>query len=354
MKNVAEQIFAHAVSLEQAGRQKNRIFGWQNVIFIFNYDKTVLLRFEMKQNFFEKPIGFFANDYDSDEFCVEGDTIVFTKQGTEFQREKKCSIPDQSFEDVDGLFFKYINVEPTEYPSITIQKESLELFNIDLSHIELEGKEGKIIIRQRDIYSGTVLELTRPEGKGFQLEDSLVWKDDISQDFGPIGIRTTDFLTLFTFHSKVQLYLVGNYFIVEGKTTQYEMTGVIGGCLYDELGIIEDLSGGGRQPVGKKLSPDLSVEQTGEDAETEKPTLTPRQIPSSDGPLIVMKFKDLTPGTPEWRDYWESHPELQHEMLDYKKELENGRQEQENGNTQLETDPKNQTGRHRLLHRRAK
>jgi len=344
MKTVAEQIFAHAVSLEQVGRQKNMIFGWKNIIFILNYDKTVLLRFEMKQELFKDPIGFFVNDYDSDEFRIEEGMIIFTRQGIEFQREKKCGTPNQSFRDIEELFFKYLDVATIEQPSITVRKGSLELFNPDLSHIELKGKEGKIIVRQQDIYSGTILELTRPKDKGFQLGEFLTWKDNIPQDFGPIGIRTSDFLTLFAFHGKVQLYFLNNYFIVEGKTTQYKMMGVIGGCLYDELGTIEDLSRGDCRTDDKKLASDPSAKAVEADTVRKSHPLASRQI----------SFRDLTPGTPEWMEYWESHMEEQHEMLDYKKEVENGRQEQKNRNTLKKVDRKNQMGRNRLLRRRVK
>ena len=68
-----EQIFAHAVALDQNGGLRNSIYAEGKEIFIMNYDHTVLLRFKLREseNPFSGPISFKANDYDSPEFYEE-------------------------------------------------------------------------------------------------------------------------------------------------------------------------------------------------------------------------------------------------------------------------------------------
>jgi hypothetical protein len=41
-------------------------------------------------------------------------------------------------------------------------------------------------------------------------------------------------------------------------------------------------------------------------------------------PEEIQDWKSLIPGTIEWKYFWKSHPELQDEMLQFKKENECG------------------------------
>jgi hypothetical protein len=237
-----EKIFAYAVALEQTGRQKNMIFGWQNIIYILNADKTVLLRLQTTKDAFPEPFGFFASDYDSPNFIIKDGGVEFIQRGTEFERTKKCRVPNQSFSDAEEMFFKFYQPDSFLY-YITFHKESLSFLNESLSHIEFRVKDGKLTIIQRDIYSGTIIELNRKielEGLG------LVENEDVLPP-GPLcnmpiaGIRTNDFLALFNFNDKIKLYLPENpgYFIIEG--IHNELIGIVSGCLYDELGTIRNL-----------------------------------------------------------------------------------------------------------------
>ena len=232
-----ERIFSYAVALEQLGRQKNSIYCWENIVYILNFDKTVILRFESSQNLFKEPIGFFANDYDSSQFTVEGSSIVFLQKGEEFLRKKRCRIPGQTFIEIEELFYKFYIILPPW--KISFHKSSLDLLNENLSHIEFLVKEGAINILQRDIYAGTIIKLERklfPEGLGI-VESG----DTLPDALTPIGMRTNDFLSLFGFNDKIDIYFPEGqrFFIVEGVHNQ--MSGIIAGCLYDDVGMIGDL-----------------------------------------------------------------------------------------------------------------
>jgi hypothetical protein len=124
---------------------------------------------------------------------------------------------------------------------ISFNKSSLDLLNTDLSHIEFTVVEDKKIkILQRDIYSGTIIELSRKdlESEGLGL---IEIGDTLPEKMNSIGIRTGDFLSLFNFNDKVEIYFPpsGEYFIIEGAHNQ--MSAIISGCLYDDIGSIKDL-----------------------------------------------------------------------------------------------------------------
>jgi hypothetical protein len=242
-----ERIFSYAVALEQAGRQRNMIFCWKDVVYILNSDKTVILQFQTTEELFNDPIGFYANDYDSSTFRVEDGAIIFVQRGVEFKREKRCQIPNITFTEVEDLFYKFLPspADLGEWPHTSIQKASLDLLKEDLSHIEFRVERKKLYITQRDIYSGTLIELTREEGKGFKLEEGTLYKEYLPAGYRPVGIRTNDLMALYSFADLVHFYFpmeVPGHFIVESDHNS--MIGVVGGCLYDELGSIKDLSPG--------------------------------------------------------------------------------------------------------------
>ena len=242
-----ERIFSYAVALEQLGRQKNSIFAWENIVYILNSDKTIALRFESSQNLFKTPIGFFANDYDSSAFTSEGNTIVFLQKGEEFMRKKKCRVPNQTFQDVEDLFYKFYNGNETPW-KIAFHKSSLDLLNPDLSHVEFTAKDKAIRIIQRDIYAGTIILLERslvPEGLGI-----VESEDNLPESIQPIGMRTGDFYSLFNFNDKIEIFFPEKqgFFLIEGAHNN--MSGIVAGCLYDDVGVIEDLQeakNGGRK-----------------------------------------------------------------------------------------------------------
>ncbi len=228
-KSDAIKLFGTIQQLAKSGRQKNFIFAWQNIVYGLNSDKTIILRMETEQPISEEPISFFADDYESHDFKIEGGKIEFFTSGEEWNRKKITRIPDKSFEEVEILFFKYFQ-DYDQFPKISFHKNSLSLLQEDLSHIEFLVRDKKIYILQRDIYSGSIVELTRKEeGLGFSLQE-----DDLKNDFGPLGIRTTDFFSLFYFNDKINIYFTSSYFIITGEV--YNLTGIIAGCLYDHIG----------------------------------------------------------------------------------------------------------------------
>jgi len=253
----AEKIFARAVKLEKKWEQRNAIFCLGTTIYIFNDDKTVILKFKSTREF-KSEIRFYASDYDTDEFEMRGDRIVFLARSGQFKREKFCRVPDSKFEDVENISNKFWKSDLLNKTTMIIEKSDLGLFDEGLSHIEFVCKNLEPTIIQRDIYAGRVRKIT-PKKMGLVLH-----KDNVTYDFGPLGMRTEDFFTLFSFEDMIKIHLLPSkkkYFIIEGEF--HGMMGIVVGCLYDELGTIakfndegevEDYGCGGQGDKNKSLA----------------------------------------------------------------------------------------------------
>ena len=105
----------------------------------------------------------------------------------------------------------------------------MALLQDDLSHVEFHYDNGLKVI-QRDIFSGTIIEVERDKsGLDLLNQDKL-------EKFDPIGIRMVDLDVLFSSDRELSFSFVPgmNYFVLEGKTTK--MKGLLSWCLYDEIG----------------------------------------------------------------------------------------------------------------------
>lgn len=262
--NRIEDIFAHAVALDQGGRLRNTIYAIGPNIYILNSDSTVLLHFPLRKSevAFENPVAFHANDYDSRNFVEEDGKIIFTTESDGFTRKKSCGTPEMSPKDVRKLFKKY---EPNFDNQITLPREVLSLLDESLSHVEFSGEDGKFKMVQRNIYSGAVLEITRKEG-------GMIKLDRVVSDFGPIGLRTNDFVALYSFMSSLTLNFPEDgdidYAWIQGNDAKIAMSGIIACCLYDELGYITETRTGG-ESNGRQEQEDGRSQQ-GSDRQNQK------------------------------------------------------------------------------------
>lgn len=239
MSVLTETIFAHAVALHQGGRLKNTIHICKNDVFILNTDNTVLLRFELPKNAEgpTTPISFSADDYDSDIFREEDGKIVFVQEKSGFTRTKTCGVPKIDFKGVENMYWEYFNHAVPHGNHIELGKPVLDLLDDGLSHVEVSGQDGKAVIVQRDIYTGSIIRLERKD-EGLGLAAKVL--DQITTDFGPMGLRTDDLFALFSFNKIVKFQFANgdpdgqSYCYVKGDV--HKMTGIVAGCLYDELG----------------------------------------------------------------------------------------------------------------------
>lgn len=231
-----ESIFSHAVAMDQSGRLRNTIYVKDKEVYILNSDRTVMLRFILPSSAspFKNPISFRASDYDSSTFYEKDGKITFVTKSGDMIREKTCSTPELNPDEVTELFSSF---SPVKNNKFQIHKNIIPLLDENLSHIEFKGIDGNLSIIQRNIYDGTVIEIEKEKESGF----GVVSNDDVNSDFGPLGLRTPDFLALFAFNDTLTFsFPEGSQFgfcRVMGRN--FKMSGVIALCLYDEMGMIE-------------------------------------------------------------------------------------------------------------------
>lgn len=230
-----QSIFAYAVGLEQGGRNSNTIFCSGKVVFILNVDRTVLLRFSIRESSkFNAPVSFNANDYDSAEFEERDGVIAFRRKsesGT-YERTKSCRVPNLNFQDVEDVYDQFFRLSDG-CPSVSLGQDLLSLLEENLSHVEFSSYDGRLKIVQRDIFSGSLVEIIKRD-----VGLSLAEADRLPDRLGPFGMRTKDLFALFNdFNPKVTLYFPADedYFLISG--IHGGMTGIVSKCFYDEMGI---------------------------------------------------------------------------------------------------------------------
>lgn len=224
-----EKIFSHAVALQQNGNLKNTIYGFKNFIYILNQDHTVLLKFVTKHTW-ENPIGFKANDYDNNNFSVEQDRIIFIKKDGDYIREKSCKTSDISPKKIHKMFKRSTKEVELKNPVI-ISKDILNLLDDQLSHLEFQCEKGEFSVKQRDIYSGSLITVKPNKEKSVGVFDKKI------SDFKTVGMRTSDFIALFTFVGSIAFYFEQEGIIhLESKDAKFKFKGLVSKCIYDELG----------------------------------------------------------------------------------------------------------------------
>lgn len=234
-----EQIFAQAVALDQNGGLRNSIYAKGREVHIINYDHTVLMRFRLRdsETAFDEPISFKANDYDSNEFTQEDGKIVFKTVQNGYERKKICGTAESTPDEIAEVLKSFLKNKETR-ETLILDKSVLALLDDDLSHVEFSGKKGEVLkMIQRNIYSGGITEVSeKVEG---------MFSNSLEKDFGPIGIKTNDFASLFAFQDQLKFEFPNkdkeDYIVVRSiDKKKRDMVAVIACCLYDELITIQE------------------------------------------------------------------------------------------------------------------
>jgi hypothetical protein len=255
MSALKEVIYSHAAALHQSGQMKSTIYASERTVFIMNMNNTIILRFTVppEEPGIEGKVSFIANDYDSEYFREENGRIIFTKQHKGMTREKSCRAPNMTFDEVEGLWNRYFEADRKMHHNqkVVLTNEIMPLLDTSLSHLEIKSVDNKVIITQRDIYTGSIITIKFDDTR-LRIDSS----SNITEDFGPIGMRTNDFKALFSFNNFVSFYFhpTSPFMLVKGK--KLSMSGVLGGCVYDEMGettvIIEEVENGRQEQKDRR------------------------------------------------------------------------------------------------------
>lgn len=235
-----ESVFAHAAAMHQSGRMKNTIYVKEKEVYILNVDSSVLLRFILSASSapFDQPLGFKADDYETSSLYEKDGKIIFEKEEGEWNIKKSCGTTELTPDHVADIFS---NFPPIKTNRITLRSSITSLLDTKLSHVELSGQvHDSINIKQKNIYDGKLIDITRKKATGMGISE----KDNITENFGPLAIRTNDLIALFSFNDQLTFSFGSGdkgYCRVTGRN--FKMAGIIGLCRYDELGTIEKLKG---------------------------------------------------------------------------------------------------------------
>lgn len=225
-----EAIFSQAVALDQSGRLKNTIYAIKKRIFIKNSDNTVLLSFISPDGSFQNPISFKANDYEGTRFYEKEGKIVFETQENGYTKEKSCVSPGKTPQEMKELFESF---DVLERNKISFHSGVISFLNDSLSHTEISIQNGEWVLTQRDIYSGSISQIKKQKS-GLNINT-----DTVKGSWGPLGIRTSDFIALFAFQDHLDFYLNSDSEYIYVSGTRWNMKGIIATCLYDEMGTIK-------------------------------------------------------------------------------------------------------------------
>lgn len=224
-----ETMFSQAVALAQSGKMKSAIHAVGKQLLILNMDDTILLRFAMDQ-VFPEPVSFFANDYESPAVEIENGAITFFVTRGAYEQRKTCPQPKLDCQGAQGIWDKFV---PTlEYP-VVFSKAAGGLLDDALSHVEIHGVDGKIRLVQKNIYSGSRVEVEEASSS-----EALFSAHVVPEGMKPVGIRTNDFQALFTFTESLTFYIQPERNWVYFKDSTGTMDGILATCVYDELGLI--------------------------------------------------------------------------------------------------------------------
>ena len=113
--------------------------------------------------------------------------------------------------------------------SFQLDSGIVPLLDESLSHVEVSSRGKRLVVVQRNIYSGAVSSITK-QAKG-------LLSGQQPPPFDPIGIRTNDLLALFQFCGALKFYRPseGDYFGIEGIGGKTPMRAILSHCLYDEI-----------------------------------------------------------------------------------------------------------------------
>lgn len=238
-----EGIFTQAVAMDNRGI-KNMIHCIGDNIYIVNFDYSMVLRFSLRQSEarFEVPISFNANEYDSPNFTFEitenGSKIVFRTVEKEFTRRKICQTKSVSpnAEDIDKLYQELKKkAEQSEY-LFYLSADCVPLLEEDLSHVEISVENSSLILRQRNIYTGTIVEVESNE-KGFFTVNRL------PKEMPPLALKTKDFTSLFNIQKSLAFIPTEDFLAVKDPQKD-DFDGVLALCKYDMIIDLYNKKGG--------------------------------------------------------------------------------------------------------------
>lgn len=219
-----EQIFSQAAGLSQAGRMKSEVWVMPNEIFLINGDLTVMMRFEAPG--VKNAFAFRTDDYDSSSLKIQDGQVSFIQQNGDWERIKTpAPMEAGKGAQIKKIWESYSKTKPG--PEFSFHRDNLTLIDESMSHLEISGIKDKIQILQRNIYTGATTRIQdNPKAAGL-LQNKR-------PDFGPVALRTNDFIAMFAFQQSLSFAFQTQWVWVSGNTSP-AFNAVVGACLFNEM-----------------------------------------------------------------------------------------------------------------------
>lgn len=214
------------------GALGDAVVAWNgDVAYALSYDRTVLLRGRV-EDIRADEVRFRACDWEGPDVRMKDGRVTFrvTRKGQD--AEVTVPAPGETFRGFEGMWARFWPDDLPGRPAIGLHKDVLAVLDDGLPHVEMVFRDGHAVLAQRDIYTGRLVKVRRLAA--------------VPGQTAPMAMRTADFLALFWLADDILLRDCGQYFIASGRGWD----AVIGGCLYDELGVLNELAqevDGGRQ-----------------------------------------------------------------------------------------------------------
>jgi len=119
-----------------------------------------------------------------------------------------------------------------------VSDDCVPLLEEGLSHTEIAVENSKLILRQRNVYTGTMVEITHKEDSaGFFSVDKL------PENLPPIALKTKDFTSLFVARKSLE-FVPTKDFVMVRDSRKDDFEGIIALCRYDMIIDLYDKSEG--------------------------------------------------------------------------------------------------------------
>ena len=213
------------------------------VAYLVNAESTILVRYDGVTDSTSEQRWKCA-DWERGTVEMDGDQVVFRSESGGCSRSKRCSAPAITFGEVDEAWKTLSARVGPDVPKVTLTdalfKESKgrsAALDEGLSHVELWYVDGRVILKQRDLYSGSLIEVDVQSagGIGFFAEEL--------KPFDRTAMRTRDLLALFLLEASLDFQLGDHVMAVRGSGFQ----AIVGNCVYDDMYSVKELSDGRKE-----------------------------------------------------------------------------------------------------------
>ena len=221
-----------AAQLRNGSQQESVVLVKGQTAYVVNSERTMLVRMLLDDTF-SSEIRWRAADWEDGTIVATfGGNTTFRSSQTGIARTKTCPAPTLSFVEVDTAWNKSLSDTDGQSGYVLVGSVLKSHLDESLSHVEFWNVDGRLRLKQRDLYGGSLIEL----------DLNLMANTDHKLNIDRISVRTKDFLGLFLVDGlghKPVFRFGSKSTRVEGNT----FMAILGNCVYDDMYTVEEIHG---------------------------------------------------------------------------------------------------------------